>query len=149
MGLLILWGCPAQWLGVELPEGGAASISQEDLQRDTLGLSREDAAAFFQKRMEQMHVDEVVVAEGSICGRIGDGERRVEVPWAVDVRSAALGAVLISVAKGFDGVEPESGVMLCMVKGARELEGFTLVGSLEELNYVKLAKETRSFFEKL
>lgn len=62
--ILLLIACPAEQLGIELPEGGAAAISQEDLQRDVFALSREPAAVVFERRMQQMDVDVVEVGEG-------------------------------------------------------------------------------------
>ena len=50
--LLSLAACPAEQLGIELPPGGAESISQEDAQRDLRGLVRE-GGPFFARRMER------------------------------------------------------------------------------------------------
>lgn len=98
----ILLACPVEQLGVELPKGGVQSISQEDLQRDCFGLRKEDPKVFWLHRMEQMHAGTPSEGEGWAC--VGEGPRWVA-PWPVDTDTAAAAALLISVAKGWDGTE--------------------------------------------
>ena len=100
---LTLGGCPAEDLGIELPPGGAASISVDDLQRDIAGLLAK-GEGWYARRMSQMHF-EVVRGEGWMCGQRGEGPGRTFVAdLPTDVDHASTAAVLIAMAKGWDTV---------------------------------------------
>lgn len=89
----------------------------EDLQRDCYGLKKEDPASFFERRMKQMHVAKVEEGEGWICATIGYRPAdRLMAAWPVDADTIASVAALISVAKAWDGINPEPGLELCMAK---------------------------------
>jgi hypothetical protein len=124
MFMYLLIACPAERLGVELPERGGASISQEDLQRDVFALTREPPEVVFRRRMEQMHVDEVVVTSDALCAR-KDGRdpspRLVRAEWPDTLGGRVGTAALVSIAKGWDGPEdPPRSVWLCAARaGAR------------------------------
>lgn len=112
--LLAGLGCPAEQLGIELPPGGAASISPEDTQRDVRGLLRE-GRPFYEKRMTQMGF-EVRAGEGWACGVRGEGRPFGLVgPLPDDADAAASGAVLISLAKAWDTLDgPSRETWLCV-----------------------------------
>lgn len=155
-----LLGCPAEQLGVELPEGGVRTISQEDLQRDCFGLRTNDAGAFWAHRMEQMHASKIEKGEGWVCARLGSGGRRWVAPWPVDTDTAATAAVFISVAKGWDGGE-DARLELCIgsVEGEKwgafapgKLEGRSSgqadpTRTLEQLSYVELQQKAVQLYE--
>jgi hypothetical protein len=97
----LLIACPAERLGIELPPGGAASISREDLERD-VALLVDGGRAAFGKRMEQMHFS----ASGECFERRGPDPLLVIVaPIPAGVDLAAAGAVAIAFAKGIDTME--------------------------------------------
>lgn len=156
----ILLGCPAEQLGVELPEGGPQAISQEDLQRDTFGLRKEDPLQFWLHRMDQMHATVSSTGDKWACVTIGGGGRRLLAPWPVDVETAVAAAALISVAKGWDGEEkgrlelcigeppPVEGTLKLGPWGPGPLEGDPLhsgsydpARSLESLSYVEMQQK--------
>jgi hypothetical protein len=111
MWSLILAACPAERLGVEIPRGGPASISQEDLQRDTWAFSKEPPAEVFARRMAQMHFE----ISGTCARREGPGRPLVVVaPVPTDADGAAAAAVLVSLAKGWDGATMTREVALCL-----------------------------------
>jgi hypothetical protein len=115
---LVLAGCPVETLGIELPEGGAAAISMDDVQRDVLGLSRGDEGAriaFFARRLGEMGLDAIPAGDFT-CGTRGRGSARLLVaPWPADGPRAAAGALLISVLKGWDtGDGPPCEVVACL-----------------------------------
>lgn len=117
MLLVILIACPAEQLGIELPEGGEGSISQEDVKRDVWLLAKaDDAGAAFTKRLGEMHVD---ATEGACGRRDGPGPARVLVaPWPTDTASRVQAAALISLAKGWDTARgPSRTTWLCLDRG--------------------------------
>ncbi|MDP2308204.1 MAG: hypothetical protein Q8P18_19445 [Pseudomonadota bacterium] len=164
--LPMLIACPADRLGVELQAGGVGTISSEDLQRDTHALSRPDAypGEVFKRRLEQMNLPASDVGTDRVCARReGEGRARVLVaPWpeagATLVEDAARAAVLVSVAKGWDG-QPLSGrpTWLCLAKpGATLPDGDPLAlgvaveaDHLEAIDYRKLRDDTQAFFRTL
>lgn len=155
MLLLILIACPAEQLGIELPAGGPSSINQEDLKRDVFLLTKGDvdAGTTFARRMEQMHVDALDRAEGRVCGRKTGAvanPRVLVAPWPADVGSAVDAAVLISLAKGWDGPEPvPRETWLCLAKeGAALPEGERIpvprlsdATEVEAVDYVKVQRD--------
>lgn len=119
--ILLLIACPAEQLGIELPEGGAAAISQEDLQRDVFALSREPAAVVFERRMQQMDVDVVEVGEGRLCARkdgaSGAAPRVILAAWPDTLGGRVGTAALVSLAKGWDGAKgPPVTTWLCAAR---------------------------------
>lgn len=115
--LSIFLGCPAAMLGIELPPGGVEAISMEDLKRDCYNLRKDDPNAVFEKRMRQMNVAAVKQEEGWICATVGASpSKRIQSGWAEDTDTAAAVAVLISMAKAWDGQLPEPGFELCMAR---------------------------------
>ena len=129
--LLLLFGCPAAQLGIELPPEGIEAISAEDLRRDTELITREGAAGW-QNRMESMHG----VAEPAGGGTAAGGGRRLcmrqgagEAPgivWAplgvidgrVPVAEAVDAAALISLAKAWDTMDEKPGARVyCLGEG--------------------------------
>ena len=128
MSPMVLWmvvGCPAERLGVELPKGGEGSISAEDLQRDVYALTRSEAGRgdAFARRMEQMHLAPEH-ADGRVCAmRGGAGAPRVLVAaWTDTVPDATAAAVLISIAKGWDGTAPPTRTTwLCLARAGATL----------------------------
>ena len=113
--LLILLACPAEDLGIELPRGGVASISPEDLGRDHWALGREEPVGFFTGRMRQMHVAEIRAGTGWACALLDRAPvRRIDAPWPADDASRASVAMLISLAKSFDGEARPAPLALCM-----------------------------------
>lgn len=156
----MLIACPADRLGVELPAGGPDAISAEDLQRDSYSLSREaDPGAVFARRLDQMHLPARDKGEGRVCAlRGGEGAPRVVVaPWPTNPGEAAQGAVLISLAKGWDGQPaPPRATWLCLAKPDAPLpEGERVavvpIGAqrLEDIDYRKLRDETKKLFATL
>ena len=120
MLFLLLIACPAERLGVELPERGGASISQDDLQRDAFALAREPAEVVFRRRMEQMHTDGLALTADALCAR-KDGKdpapRVVRSDWP-DAPGGRVGtAALVSLAKAWDGPEgPPRTTWLCAAR---------------------------------
>lgn len=113
--LLLLLACPAQDLGIVVPESGLEAISMEDLTRDVAGLTTgpalESEAArrvFLSQRYEQM---DLRPGPGMCHHRPGTGPERVEVrfapgePGAQDQWGAA--AVAITLAKTLHGRSPD------------------------------------------
>lgn len=163
MLLLLLIACPAEQLGIELPAGGPKSINQEDLKRDVFLLTRpgDDAGATFARRLEQMNVDALDRGEGRVCGRkAGEkGPARVLVaPWPADVGSAVDAAVLISLAKGWDGPQPvPRETWLCVAKeGAALPEGERVpvprlsdAAEIEAVDYVRVQRDVLKLLERL
>jgi hypothetical protein len=156
--LSTLIACPADQLGIEMPDGGAGAVSVEDVQRDVLRLldpTTDDAAAFAE-RMEQMRVDKVVRDDDRVCGRKnGPGPARVLVaPWPTDVASAVRAAMLVSLAKAFDGpVAATRETWLCIGAGP-EGEQIPLptppdVRGPEALDYRVLAAQVGELYEQL
>jgi hypothetical protein len=164
---LIVLGCPAEQLGIELPPAGAGSIGMEDLLRDTRGVASGDWRPFVSRRFEEMHLD--VVEGASVCGTRGRGEPRafrVAVPGGVD--EAAAVAVLISLAKAADTAESPGAWRFCVgddpaATGSIALGPFppgplpadrTSSGPadpgrrLEQLDYRELADTTRTLWRR-
>lgn len=103
--LLLLPGCPVEMLGIELPEGGEAAISMDDVQRDTQGLLRGDEAArraFFTRRLGDMGVSPFDAGAWTCGRRGGEGGALYVAPAPTGADAAAAGAVLISVLKAWD-----------------------------------------------
>lgn len=74
---------------------------------------------FYRDRMKDMNVDEIIEGEGYICGRRdGTGKARVlAAPWPTDTDTRASAAVLISLAKAWDGAAaPPSTLLLCITQ---------------------------------
>ncbi len=146
-----------------MPLGGADTISAEDLQRDVYALTRADAepGAVFARRMEQMHLPPQLSGEGRVCAqRGGEGAPRVVVaPWIPgDVPAMVQAAVLISVAKGWDGQDPpKRATWLCLAKpdaplpeGERVPLTVTVVAErMEAVDYRKVRDATIAWFKAL
>lgn len=115
--LALLAACPVEQLGIELPPGGADAISQEDLQRDVLGLTGADPGAWFEKRAGQMGL-EVRRGEGWVCGQRGAPTRAWVAPWPRSVDEAAAGAALLSVAKGWHTLDEPAPSAYCVASAA-------------------------------
>ncbi len=164
--LPLLIACPAERLGVEVPSGGVDKISVEDMQRDAYALTRPDAdpGAVFTHRLGQMRLPPTVTGEGRVCARHGgEGPARVVVaPWPATgptfYEDAARAAVLISVAKGWDGQPPSrKTTWLCMAKAGAPLpEGERVpfgvaieADRLEAIDYRTLRDDTQAFFRVL
>lgn len=163
MSPMVLWmvaGCPAERLGVELPKGGEGSISAEDLQRDVYALTRSEAGRgdAFARRMEQMHLAPDR-AEGRVCAMRGgaDAPRVIVAAWTDTVPDAAAAAILISVAKGWDGTAPpRRTTWLCLAKAGASLpEGEVLAAptvtadKIEAIDYRSLRDRTQQYFRSL
>jgi hypothetical protein len=161
MYLWMLIACPAERLGVEVPKGGLDAISAEDLQRDVYALTRDgaDPGQVFANRLTQMHLPPRETGDGRVCARRdGAGAPRVVVaPWPTTVGEAAQVAVLVSVAKGWDGQPPpKRATWLCMAKPDAVLpEGERVAGvavtadRLEAIDYRRLREDTRQLFQRL
>lgn len=149
--------CPAEDLGIELPEGGVNAISAQDLQRDIYGLSQPDAEHFWETRMTQMNVTSQNAGEGWHCANIGvDSTLTLSAPWPSDPSSMAQAAALISLAKGWDGEAPRAGIRLCMgtIEGELPLSKLpTLAGRplehIEDFDYLAMQNELRARFKGL
>jgi hypothetical protein len=142
--LLILMACPAERLGVELPEGGVDAMSNEDLQRDVWTLSRgtlsdrrpgqpghEAGLAFIGERLQAMHTLPAFgestlqpAGEGfNLCTvQKGVSQEHILISTRDDglgaYRSASGVAGLISLAKSFDTRErPAHSVVFCVIAG--------------------------------
>ncbi len=145
--ILALSGCKAETLGVDVPEGGRQSISQEDLQRDVWMLEQlgdrrqrvDEAARAVQSRFSQMHTRpgfdrsfQQTTPEGGrvVCAeRDGQADQPVlifaEDPGAGAAAGAVPVAVLISLAKGFDTLQlPEQRPVFCALLGPGALAQF-------------------------
>ncbi|MDP2313270.1 MAG: hypothetical protein Q8P41_10220 [Pseudomonadota bacterium] len=164
--LPMLIACPADRLGVEVPLGGVDTISAEDLQRDAYALTRPEAdvAAVFERRLTQMHLPPGLTGDGRVCAAYGSGGRSriVLAPWPTEgpsfVEDAARAAILISVAKGWDGhAPPADTTWLCLAKPGAALPpgeplalGVTVKADrLEAIDYRKLRDDTQAFFRTL
>lgn len=128
--LLPLLGCPAEQLGVHIPEGGPDAVSHEDLTRDAhalvkLGDRRPGAAGaragaeIIQRRLGEMKTlpafGQGYVAQGptgwAVCGQKDGRSDRAVLIVAEDAGdgagdSAAPTAALISLAKSYDLNQP-------------------------------------------
>lgn len=161
--LFLLQACPAEQLGVEVPAGGVERISAEDLQRDVYALTRPDvdAGAVFAKRMGQMHLSAELTGDGRVCARReGAGPARVVVaPWTPgDIPAMTQAAVLISVAKGWDGqAPPKRTTWLCLAtadaalpEGERIPLTVTVVADrIEAIDYRVVREATVAWFAAL
>lgn len=129
---LALVACKAEDLGVVLPRGGVAAISQEDLRRDSWRLAEsgapELAAGALAERLGQMRTHPGFggqwsrrVGEGTaVCGRKDGQDEAVVMVLAVGPVDAPAGAIawagLISLAKGLDDrTPPPLTVLVCGV----------------------------------
>ena len=118
--LLLLSGCPAAQLGIELPPEGMEAISAEDLRRDT-DLVQRDGAAGWRSRMEQMSATSMPGER--VCMRQGDGN--ADPLWSgfsgtgtVTVGEAVDAAALISIAKAWDTLGEKPGPRVyCLGEG--------------------------------
>lgn len=141
--LSLLFACPAEQLGVELPKGGAQSMSQEDLQRDLFMMvelpdRRPGGAGYaaglerIAQRLDQMKTlpafgDGVrrPAGEGeNLCTRHDGQSGRAIVIAAIDAgngadESASAIAALISLAKSFDVAQPPKHTMVFCVLPAQ------------------------------
>jgi len=161
LALPLLVACPAEQLGVELPEGGVKAISAEDLQRDVHALTRPDAdpGEVFARRLGQMHLPPTLNGDGRVCGQLGgdEGARVIVAPWPsdgpLDPAAAAQAAVLISLAKGWDGQAPPArATWLCLARPAAALPpgevvatGVTVLAEqIEAIDYRKLRADTQA-----
>jgi hypothetical protein len=166
LALPLLVACPAEQLGVELPEGGVKAISAEDLQRDVHALTRPgaDAGEVFAHRLSQMHLPPTLTGDGRVCGHLGgeDGARVIVAPWPaagpLPPADAAQAAVLISLAKGWDGQAPPArATWLCLAKADATLPEGKVVGTgvvvvaqqIEAIDYRKLRTETQGRLREL
>lgn len=137
LGLLL--ACKAEQLGVELPRGGAAAITAEDLRRDAFALERApDAAAamgHLALRLGQMRLHPGLgeawqrpLGEGSlVCGTkrgAGQGGLLVLVGGPpTELEGALAGAALISLAKGLDEREPPArSWWMCALESPADLD---------------------------
>jgi hypothetical protein len=137
--LLILLGCPAEQLGIELPPGGAEAISPEDLRRDHAILAR-DGARGFADRMRQMHAE----VDGACAVRPGSGRELRFV--ATDPLSQAA---LISLAKAADtAAGPVPTLRLCTGGEGTlvRLSGQQVPGG--DLDWRAAATETRELYQR-
>ena len=160
LGVVPLWGCPAEQLGVDVPRGGPDAISQEDLQRDVFLFEDPEfkgqrgpgnqgaalAALRLQDRLQQMHLLPAfgdgysLPVEGGgavVCGRKdGKGDQGV-VLIALDLGSGARGGALpyaaaISLAKAFDvPQQPAQTVVICGAPAVGGLEAYAANPALQ------------------
>lgn len=151
MLLSILIACPAEQLGIELPEGGAGAISQEDLQRDVYALTRGDPESAFARRLEEMHVTATERGDGWICGRrdAGGEARLLVAPWPEAPTDAVTVAGLVSLAKGWDTAKgPPRTTWYCMARAGAALPAgepmplapFTESPSVEAVDWKEVKK---------
>ncbi|MCB9777461.1 MAG: hypothetical protein H6742_02730 [Alphaproteobacteria bacterium] len=132
---LLLLGCPAEDLGVELPKGGPQSVSAEDLQRDAWAIQKAgrpgDAAGHVAKRLAQMRLlpgfgsTWVGADPGTavVCGRKdGQGAPGALIVAEGDPASTdgqVVWAALISLGKATDlPTPPARGLWLCATPDA-------------------------------
>ena len=148
LSLLLLLGCPAEQLRIELPKGGLNALSEEDIRRDLFMLDQlgdrteaqaaGEGAARIERRLQEMHTlpgfGSSYTREGPVtCGQIDGADTNAVVVVALDervgaARSMAPVAVLISLAKTYDTVErPDRTVVLCV---AETLEAYAAVPSV-------------------
>jgi hypothetical protein len=130
-GLLLTFGCPAERLGVDVPRGGPASVSQEDIQRDAWALLRGGGSSHVEHRLQEMHTlpgfgDSYRSPAGALCGRKdgrGAGADVLLAPIGLGASAAAATAALVSLAKAWDVPEPPARtVVFC----ATTLEAYAL-----------------------
>ncbi len=139
-GGLLLGGCKAESLGVEVPRGGPQAVSMEDLQRDTWlvgGGGGTDGWTALARRLQQMHT---LPAHGDdhrapgpaavVCGRKEGRSAELVLVLAVAGDAAGTGgappgpgqlrlAALVSLAKALDlPAPPARTLVLCGVDGA-------------------------------
>lgn len=156
MWALHLIACPAEQLGIELPEAGVNGISHEDLRRDVRLLTESaDKEAAFVARLGQMKFEPVPTMPG--CATRGEGERATvifaPVPGYADEATAA--AAVISFAKAWDlGDGPPSRVVACLGDrpGGERVEPFGPVDAsrpAEVINYTHLADRVKRRFTQL
>ena len=146
MALGLCAGCKAELLGVELPQGGRESISQEDLQRDTWLIVQvpqrdqnpDGTAEVLSMRFQQMHTRpafsrsyvSAVNAVRLVCAEKDGQDGAPVVVLAEDdgtkiADGAAAVAALISVLKGFDTPrQPPRPVLVCALLGEGALQAF-------------------------
>ncbi len=156
MWALHLIACPAEQLGIELPEAGAKGISHEDLRRDVRLLSESaDKESAFVGRLEQMKFEKVPDMPGG-AARGGNGPATVifaPVPGYPDEATAA--AAIISFAKAWDlGDGPPSRVVACLGDrdGGERVDPFGPVDAsrpAEMINYTNLADRVKRRFTQL
>jgi len=123
--LILLLACPAEQLGIELPEGGLSSVSEEDIRRDLHMLDGDPADRHerIQHRLEQMHTlpafGSAYIREGVVCGLVDGSKAAPTVVLALDegsgaARSAAPVAAMISLAKTVDTPDrPDRSLLFC------------------------------------
>lgn len=119
--LLLLPACPVEMLGIELPEGGEAAISMDDVQRDTQGLLRGDEAArraFFTRRLGEMGLTAFDAGAWTCGRRRGEGGALYVAPAPLGADTAAAGAALISVLKAWDTSGGPPGPVTACLAGA-------------------------------
>ena len=112
---------------MELPETGAAALSEGDLQRDTRRLSEVSGEAReerLHRRFQEMRLSPVFgrrwSADGVSCGLREGGDAPAVVIIAIDDRSSVIGgaapaAALISLAKVTDHARPAEPWLYCDV----------------------------------
>jgi len=155
MWALHIIACPAEQLGIELPEGGAKGISHEDLRRDVrLLVEAADPARAFIERMAQMHFEAAIDMPG--CVQRGSGlDYRIGVSRPTNAMEATAAAAVISVAKAWDlGTPPERRVLACMgVEYPADYSVAPLVddASLDPatVNYTALAEKVRVLYAEI
>ena len=143
MFLLIWLACPAEQLGVALPQGGKSALAMEDFQRDVDLLTRSErrpgmpgfqlGREELQNRLVQMHLLPAFGksyrgpssgTEVNICGERTGASGQAVVIAALDQgkgahQSAAGLAAMISLAKTYDSAQPPPYTLLfCRVPGA-------------------------------
>lgn len=133
---LVLGGCKAESLGVQVVRGGPEAISMEDLQRDAWlvgGGEGKDGWAGFEHRLQQMHTLPAFGrsyrgrgADAVVCGRKDGRGDRIFVVLAVN-EGAGAGllrlASLISLTKAWDVQRPPPETLIfCGVDGPAGLQ---------------------------
>jgi hypothetical protein len=143
MLLLTLLACPAEQLGVALPQGGKAALAMEDFQRDVNLLTQSERRSGMpgfqlgreelQTRLVQMHLlpafgksyrGPATETEVNICGERTGASGQAVVIAALDqgkgaYQSAAPLAAMISLAKTYDSPQPPPYTLLfCRIPGA-------------------------------
>ena len=142
LAFLAFLACPAEQLGVAVPQGGKGALSMEDFQRDVNLLSRSERRSGMpgfqlgreelQNRMVQMHLlpaygksyrGPALGTEVNICGERTGASGKAVVIVALDQgkgahRSSAPLAAIISLAKTYDSPKPPPYTLLfCRVPG--------------------------------
>lgn len=144
--------CPAEQLGIELPEGGAKGISHEDLRRDVrLLVETTDPTRAFLERMAQMKFEPAIDMPACVQRGTGD-DYRIGVSRPTNAMEATAAAAVISIAKAWDlGTPPSRRVLVCM--GA-EYPADTWVAPLVDdptldpatVNFTALAEKVRVLY---